>query len=299
MIPHLIHIGFPKAGSTFLQNWFAAHPQIQYGEGGIAGFRDVWALARRAADTSPPRCLVTSAEGLATPHRFVGLQEIDYAAIRGDQLPDAQAAACRMLAELFPHAHILIVTRGFRSIMPSSYSQYVRTGGTRDFPTFSGGVEADDDPMARTWDYDRIVRLYRGTFGDRLIVLPYELLRDDSVGFVRLIEDRLGLDHHPPPRGRANESLSPVELGWYPRISRLIRRLPVGAALRDRIHARYVRAAMANRLKPVIQLLQRIRPLEPITIDSIGSDAITRFRGRAEALRGDPLYAPYRDDYLL
>jgi len=26
---HLIHIGFPKCASTFLQEWFAAHPQVR------------------------------------------------------------------------------------------------------------------------------------------------------------------------------------------------------------------------------------------------------------------------------
>ena len=25
---HFIHIGYPKAGSTYLQEWFKAHPQL-------------------------------------------------------------------------------------------------------------------------------------------------------------------------------------------------------------------------------------------------------------------------------
>ena len=28
MIGHLIHIGYAKAGSTFLRSWFAQHPQL-------------------------------------------------------------------------------------------------------------------------------------------------------------------------------------------------------------------------------------------------------------------------------
>jgi hypothetical protein len=299
MTPHLIHIGFPKTGSTFLQRWFAAHPQIQYREGGIAGFRDVYEMVRRAADPDQDAgCRVTSAEGLATPHAFFGLDAIDHAAIRGDQMPAAQTAACEMLAELFPRAHVLIVTRGFRSMILSGYSQYVRTGGTQDFCA-QLDRSGQDDEMIPIRNYDGVIRLYRGAFGDRLIVLPYELLRDDADRFIRLIEDRLGLDHHEPYSRRANEGLSPVELRWYPRIARTLDKLPVGAALRSRIRGRYARAAIANRFRPLIRMLQRIRPLEPVTATAVTDELLERYRGRAEAMRDDPLYAPYKDEYLL
>ena len=46
MTGHLIHIGYAKAGSSFLRSWFAQHPQLAYAEGGIAGFPDVHALVR-------------------------------------------------------------------------------------------------------------------------------------------------------------------------------------------------------------------------------------------------------------
>jgi hypothetical protein len=49
MSRHLVHIGYPKAGSTYLQRWFASHPQLAYREGGIAGFPNVYALARDGA----------------------------------------------------------------------------------------------------------------------------------------------------------------------------------------------------------------------------------------------------------
>ncbi|MGH2941655.1 MAG: hypothetical protein ACRDLN_02605 [Solirubrobacteraceae bacterium] len=40
---HLIHIGVPEAGSTFLQRWFATPPKLGYVEGGPAGFATVYA----------------------------------------------------------------------------------------------------------------------------------------------------------------------------------------------------------------------------------------------------------------
>ena len=43
--PHLIHIGFPKAASTFLQHWFDRHPEIAYRPGGLAGMHTVYDLS--------------------------------------------------------------------------------------------------------------------------------------------------------------------------------------------------------------------------------------------------------------
>ena len=130
MTGHLIHIGFAKAGSTFLRSWFAQHPQLAYAPGGVAGFRDVYSMVQASASPGPqPLYRVTSAEALATPVADFGRDSFDYEAIQRNPMPDAQARACDLLAHLFPTAHILIVTRGFRSMMLSTYSQYLRTGG--------------------------------------------------------------------------------------------------------------------------------------------------------------------------
>src|SRR3954467_7065515 len=68
MTRHLIHIGFPKAGSTFLQHWFAAHPQIAYAKGGNAGIEGAFAIVDAAlSPAAPQRWRVTSAEALTAP----------------------------------------------------------------------------------------------------------------------------------------------------------------------------------------------------------------------------------------
>src|SRR4051812_10644515 len=114
MTGHLIHIGYAKAGSTFLQRWFAHHPELLYREGGIAGLADIYELSRQSA--APPsgiRYRVSSSEGLATPHAFVGLQHVAHGEVQAHHLREAQEAACAALAALFPNAWILVVTRGF------------------------------------------------------------------------------------------------------------------------------------------------------------------------------------------
>jgi len=172
----------------------------------------------------------------------------------------------------------------------SSYSQYVRSGGDRDLQEMI--ASATGSPA---WKYDEIAALYAGAFGEaKVIVMPYELLRDDAERFTRALEERLGLDHFAVPSGRFNASLSGEEMIWYPRLTRFVRRLPVGA----RFRRMYAHGAAFNRFRVPIRLLQRIKPAVPVTAASIPDAVLEYFRGRADRLCTSPLYAPYRADYL-
>jgi len=165
MTRHLLHVGYPKAGSKFLQRWFASHPQLAYVEGGIAGFRDVHAIIRDGAiRTGDPLYRVTSAEGLSAPNASAGQVMVDYASPRVRRTADAQLEVCRTLAELFPNAVVLIVTRGFRSMILSSYSQFVRSGGYADLADLVAMArKGEHDWLAdlAPWDYDRLIGAYR------------------------------------------------------------------------------------------------------------------------------------------
>lgn len=296
MTRHLLHVGYPKTGSTFLQRWFESHPQLSYVEGGIGGFRDVYSIARNAAcGTAAPLYRVTSAEALSAPRRDAGAATIDYARTEEVPVAAAQHEACATLAGLFPGAEVLIVTRGFRSMIVSSLSQYARSGGHLDpFELLRGVAARGDERFYQSWDYDALIGEYRLRFGeDRVIVMPYELLRDDAEAFVRTLSARLGVAEHRAPRDRVNESLSPSEMVWYPRLTRMVRRVRS-----RRLYEAYVRGAFDNRLRAAIAVLQRARPATPFTASAIPDEVLERFRGRAESLRGNPLYARYAADYL-
>lgn len=295
MTGHLIHVGYAKAGSTFLQRWFEAHPDLAYRTGGLGGYRTVYDLAAEApAPAGGAAWRVTSCEDLAAPKADIGSLVVDYDRAMRSVWADRQAAARARLALLFPNAHILIVTRGFRSMILSSYSQYVRSGGREDLEALlrSGG---DNHP----WNYDRLVAGYRDSFGaDRVIVLPYELLRADPAAFTSAIEARLGLSGFPPDPEPVNASLSPVELRWYPRLSRALERLPVGKAARRRLRSAYFASVDSGGLAWLPRLLQRLRPAAPVTSDLIGENALAPLRGLADGLRNEPGYRPWAADYL-
>lgn len=296
MTRHLLHVGYPKTGSTFLQRWFDSHPQLAYADGGIAGFRDVYAIARESAvPHDPPRYRVTSAEVLTAPIPDAGRPVIEYEKVFDVPVAAAQLQVCSTLAGLFANATVLIVTRGFRSMILSTLSQYARTGGDIDLLTMVQTADEQRDPrFLQAWDYDTLIAAYRGAFGaDNVFVMPYELLRDDAGEFIGTLAARLGIDPFPAESDRVNESLSPVELYWYPRLTRAIRRIPA-----RRVRAAYLDAALSNRLRGPIAVLQWLRPGTPFTAASIPEGLIDLYRGRAESLRGDPLFAPYAADYL-
>lgn len=292
MTGHLIHIGLPKAGSTYLQRWFAAHPQIGYRPGGIAGFEHIVDLSAEAvAPDRDVRWRVTSHEGLSAPIVAQG-SRIRYGREGRSSIAEEQARICTLLARAFPEARVLIVTRGFRAVTLSAFSQYARTGGTETL-----GETLRPPPRDYPWHYDRLIGGYRAAFGaERVIVLPFELLRDSPERFLGEIERRLGLDHFPYSGGPVNVAASAAELAWYPLLTRIVDRFAKPQGWWDR---RYRQWLYQGRLAGLARLLQRLRPQPPATADLIDEGFLAQFRGSAECLREEPLHAPYRADYLL
>jgi hypothetical protein len=221
----------------------------------------------------------------------------DYRSERIYDEREGSERVCRELAAVFPQAHVLLVTRGFKTMMLSGYSQYVKTGGSDEF----FGARRDfgnTDDTRHAWDYNHLVACYKAAFGDRLLVLPYEMLREEPQRFTRLLEGRFGLSPVPLPSKRLNVSLSPVELRWYPRIARVFDYLPLGTRLRRICIAFYARVVNRNLLRAPIGLLQWLYPLEALNEGMISERVLESFRGKAISLRDDPIYAPYADEYL-
>jgi hypothetical protein len=303
MAQHLIHVGYPKTGSTFLQAWFERHPELRYAPGGLGGFHNVYEVAR-----PPDRAYkyhVTSFEGLSTPHASAGGVRLDFGGaepVREDRVKENQRAVCSVLHSLYPGSRVLVVTRGFKGMIISAYSQSVRMGGKLHLDGMCRELaERLRVDAYHYYDFDYLIRLYGEAFGDEnLIVMPYELLRDDQHRFLATLEERLGLRHAGIELGRVNESLSPEELYWYPLISRAV----AGAASRlgpagfRRVYAWYVGRTLGNRLRPLVKALRLLRPGGKITAADFPEDILRYCEGKASTLKGHPLYTPYAAEYL-
>lgn len=295
---HLIHIGLPKAGSTALAAWFAAHPQVDYRPDGIGGYHGAFELAARAAGppTEPPLWQVTSSEALSVP-RTSDAPSADQDSVprRAVSLVESRRRVCETLRRLSPDATILIVTRGFLGRAVSGYSQYVRMGGL----LLPGEALARRYEPDVEWDTDSVIELYRDAFGaDRVIVMPYELLRDDPERFVRLLEERLGLDAS-PPLPALNVALAPEAIYWYRVLSIAVAAVSrlLGRRLGGRLFRRYVALIARDRLSVVARAADRLFPGRRIQLN-VPDEALERFRGKASSLAKLPLYEPYAREYL-
>lgn len=293
---HLLHVGYPKTGSKFLQRWFAAHPEIAFDHWGIAGFGDAHQMMSAAAAGVPAAWHVTSHEALLTPvteYRDLGAS--------GISLPtrDRQLAACAMLAALFPTAHVLIVTRGYEALLRSFYAELVIGGASYAFADFCEALLAQVEAGTDTFDFDAAIDAYAGAFGpDRVLVLPYELLRDSPQAFLGAIEESLAISRLCFPPDRVRRTPPPARLATYRRLTRWVRSMPGPVRLRQRIAHRYIAALRGGRLGGVAGAIERLGGASDDDDRTVPTKLLEALGARGGRLRDDARYRNYAPEYF-
>ncbi len=294
MAGHLIHIGYPRAGSSTLQDWFERHPQLVYQANQLGGYDALWRLAEQPDMASDSlRWHVSSSESIAAPPPRTVRDMGSFEAHR-----ERRARVCETLRMLCGGATILIVTRGFRDILGSIYARHVAAGGALRPDEM---IDRMGSELETIFDYDGVVTMYRAAFGaENVLVLPYEVLRDDGPRFTGLIEARLGLDAAGPPPRWLNRGLAPPQLFWYRVFSRL------AGTLASRLgkweasaFAAYQERIGGPDLNRAIAILARVAPrLHIDRSQAITSATVERLRGRASLLASLPEYEAYAGEYL-
>lgn len=258
----IIHIGYHKTGTTWLQKTVFDDPAI--------GFVQPW----KRAD-------VIARLVLAEPFRFhADAERAHFAsaaaeAARAGRTPvmsverlsgnphsggyDAETIAER-LARTFPEARVLICVREQRGMIASVYQQYVREGGVSSLrryldPPSRGSARVPMFSFAH-FAYDALVSRYIDLFGaDRVLVLPYEWLRKDPLGFVGRIAAFAGAA---PPVRLVEERRNPALSG----LAVLVKR-PLNLALvRDRLnpHAPFDSGYLATAARRGVDRADRLTP---------------------------------------
>lgn len=279
----LLHVGYAKAASTTLQDWFDRHPEIW--RFSMKTLVKGLAVGKKLCVLSDERLslglVFDSANGLIT--------------VNGP-IKEFQRNRCLELKGLFPNSHVLIVTRGFSQFILSFYGQYVSKGGILSFANF---VEVYKDVITDLVDYNYLINIYRYAFGERVIVLPVELLRSDAETFYGIIERRLGLsvDKRPKLR-RLNWRLNRRLIRALPYISRIYLRLSRGLsqASQRAMHKLFVAYVARGRLGVYLSYIIPTQFLEsppPSNFD------VSRLSGLADILAPLEIYAPFKADYLL
>lgn len=187
----LIHLGFPKTASTFLQkNVFEdpAGPFLRLDD----KHEDLRALRFRPNDNFDPerarRRLDEMRAASLAQGRHPVLSREGFAGRAIDPRPD-YIMTMQRLRDAVPDARVMVVIREQVSAQISSYSQYVKGGGPLPLNKFALPQSRRDGVDPRNFFlYDRFVEECFDNFGkDRTLVLPYERLRADPQAFVETI----------------------------------------------------------------------------------------------------------------
>lgn len=303
----LIHIGYPKTGSTWLQR--VVFDSGRYGllpwgkDGSEQGAHELNCTDPLALDLEKPR---EAYRARLQP----GLPPDAWVALSGESLSGSlfsgghnSAFNAGLLHALFPHARILVVVREQRSIILSAYGQYVKKGGLLGLDAFLTGSRNMRMPFfnLRQFRYDRLVAHYQGLFGaDQVLALPYEWIVDEPVRFIAELHRFLGIEGEirEPGKEVLNASRDAVALvvmrrlnylrradplnGYSPLATNLCRRMidnfcarlqgPLFVPLSSRVRRRWQRQIAAAVEGTYAESNQRLAQLTGLPLAQLGYD---------------------------
>jgi hypothetical protein len=192
--PILIHVGYHKTATKWLRDAVFVE--------GVAGFR--WLPKAQGHPVSRlVRDRPLEFDAAALRREFEPLLEsaaavdvtpvITWGRLAGQAFSggyDRKEIADRLKA-VFPEARILMVIREQRSMILSTYKQYVRAGGVCTVEQFlhppNEGRRVPGFDFAY-FEYDRLISYYRELYdSDAVLALPYEQLAQDPRSFVSAV----------------------------------------------------------------------------------------------------------------
>lgn len=223
----LLHIGYHKTGTTWLQDHLFDAPD--------SGFCAPWGVQSHEAIEDFVACNAFRFDGQAMRSKYQ--PRVDDAQNRG-LLPVlshedlcgypiferyyAKSVIDRLHAT-FPDARVLIGIREQKSCILSHYRQYIRQGGFRSIYDFlNPPAKAGYRAICRLdhFEYHLMVGYCQRLFGtERVLVLPLELLRQDAELYLQKLYGFMGLP-------KADVSVQrPSNVGWHALTLRLCRGL--------------------------------------------------------------------------
>jgi hypothetical protein len=192
----LIHIGYHKTGTNWLQRRFFSDPATGYRWlGKRPGSHPVRRFVRDRPFEFDAAAVRAALDPLLAEAREAGLvpvislERLSGSALSGGY--DSREIAER-LHQVFPEGRILVAVREQRSMIVSTYKGYLQQGGPAPLEHFldpprSRGVRV---PLfdARYLAYDGLVAYYRSLFGtDRVLGLAFDQFLEDGRGYVERI----------------------------------------------------------------------------------------------------------------
>ncbi|HEY9871010.1 MAG TPA: sulfotransferase [Candidatus Obscuribacterales bacterium] len=196
----LIHIGYHKTGTTWLQTQLFPNEALGLGQVGrefvrrnLIAKRPLEFSAQNCSELLEPEIEKLESRGL---HAVVSHEALSGNPYSGGYQSKEMADR---LAATFPYARILIVVREQRAMIQSSYQQYVKLGGRAGIEEFifPPGRWSSRIPLfsLENFKYHLLAQYYQRLFGaSNVLVVPYELFVSEPVEFVTLVLKFAGLN---------------------------------------------------------------------------------------------------------
>lgn len=186
----LVHIGFPKTATTWLQKHVFSNTELGFispwgVRSGLAIDQFVLSSPFHFDPENSRNTFLEGAEGTLAEGLVPVLSE---ETLVGDPTSGKYwgKTAADKIFQTFPTARIIISIREQRSFILSAYKQYTLGGGTASIDRFLGLGNAVLRPgfegicQRNSLEYDRVISYYQSLFGKQnVIVLVYEELRSN------------------------------------------------------------------------------------------------------------------------
>jgi hypothetical protein len=191
----IIHIGYPKAASTWLQkSVFQSVVNFELCEGSLVAdhllkpgsFSFDPETCRKVFDSAFQRPVLISEE------RFLGSFNLGWN--NGAYVKELTGR----LKKVFPQATVIVLIRKQTEIIASAYSQYIRDGGTvsidkflypPDNFTFQNILKFSFEQL----EYHRIIGYLNALFPGKVRVYLFEEIQEDPDGFIRRLAEDSGM----------------------------------------------------------------------------------------------------------
>ena len=188
----LIHIGYHKTGTTWLQHELFGNPEMDYIQ--PIPFDDlIEAMVKpKSWNFDPIGCRIQFKDSISRALERDMIPVISAERLSGNPHSggyDSKELASR-IASVFPQANILIVVREQCAMIFSCYKQYVRMGGSLSLRDYLIPPNDCRIPLFdfNHFEYHHLIGLYQKLLGaEQVLVLPYEMFLSDPHSFVQRI----------------------------------------------------------------------------------------------------------------
>jgi hypothetical protein len=182
----LIHIGYPKSGTTWFQHNF--YPKV----------RNAVYISRKDVQDHIIRPYAIGFDADGSIHFFnqwkenfiIICEELLLASVRSGGFNGFVTKEIGLrLKTIFPEARIVIFIRNQIDLIASAYSQYIKGGGREgiDEYLFHSKARFYVDLFQFSFkylEYDRMLQFYQDLFGERLSIFTFEKFTRDRSGFL-------------------------------------------------------------------------------------------------------------------